>query len=143
MRRPAVEGWFTIDDTPRLMGKRCNACGCVYFPKPSSFCRNPDCQSDDLADVLLSNRGRIWSYTDAQYQPPPPFVVRGAEYQPFAIAAVELEAEGIVVLGMVADGVPTSDLRVGAEVELIVEELYRENGDEYVVWKWRPCPGEA
>jgi len=137
-RVPAVEGWFTLDAEPRLLGKRCRACGCVYFPKPSLYCRNPDCQSQDLEEVELSRRGRVWSYTDAQYQPPPPFVVRGDGFEPFAIAAVELEKEGIVVLGMVADGYGVADLKVGREVELVVEELYSEGGTEYVVWKWKP-----
>jgi uncharacterized protein len=107
-------------------------------PKPWTFCRNPDCQSDDLLEVPLSRRGKVWSYTDAQYQPPPPFGVRGGQLKLFAIAAVELKAEGIVVPGMVADGYGVSDLKVGSEVELVVEELYSEGDIEYVFWKWRP-----
>ena len=27
-----------------------------------------------VEEVLLSNRGRLWSYTDSRYTPPPPFV---------------------------------------------------------------------
>ena len=45
---------------------------------------------------------------------------------PFALAAVELP-EGIVVLGQVADGYGVADLRVGAEVELVVETLYTDD----------------
>ena len=51
----------------------------------------------------LSRRGTVWSYTDAQYQPPPPYIPRSDPYEPFALAAVELP-EGIVILGQVADG---------------------------------------
>jgi uncharacterized OB-fold protein len=138
IRIPAVEGWFTLDDEPRLLGKRCRDCGCVYFPKPSLYCRNPHCQSQNLEEIALSRRGRVWSYTDARYQPPPPYVPRGDTYAPFAIAAVELEQEGIVVLGMVADGFGIPDLKVGSEVELVVEELYSEGDTAYMVWKWRP-----
>ena len=70
--------------------------------------------------------GTVWSYTDAQYQPPPPYVPRTDPYEPFALAAVELP-EGIIVLGQVADGYGVADLRVGAEVELVVETLYADD----------------
>ena len=48
----------------------------------------------------LSRRGRIWSYTDARYQPPPPYVAADP-YVPFCLAAVELAAEKLVVMGQV------------------------------------------
>ena len=56
----------------------------------------------------------MWSYTDARYQPPPPYVPGAEPYEPFALAAVELEAEGLVVLGQVAAGYGVVDLTVGA-----------------------------
>ena len=86
----------------------------------AGFCRNPACDGEEFETVELSRRGTVWSYTDAQYQPPPPYVPRTDPYEPFALAAVEL-AEGITVLGQVADGYGVEDLRVGAEVELVVE----------------------
>ena len=69
----------------------------------------------------------MWSYTDARYQPPPPYIPRVEPYEPFALAAVELEAEGLVVLGQVADGYGVDDLTVGAPVELVVEPLYTDD----------------
>jgi uncharacterized OB-fold protein len=85
--------------------------------------------------VELSRRGRVWSYTDAQYQPPAPFVAMSDPFEPFAIAAVELEKEQIVILGQVASGFGVADLQVGAEVELVVEPLDPSGA---LVWKWRP-----
>ena len=38
---PAIEGWFTTTDEPRLLGTRCTLCRTVFFPKASGFCRNP------------------------------------------------------------------------------------------------------
>ena len=98
-----------------------------------AFCRNPACDGEEFETAELSRRGTVWSYTDAQYQPPPPYVARTDPYQPFALAAVEL-AEGITVLGQVADGYGVNDLKVGAEVELVVEPL----DDELLVWRWKP-----
>ena len=137
-RAPAVEGWFTVDgDAPALVGSRCTACGTYAFPKESFFCRNPACGSREFEEVPLSRRGTVWSFTDNHYQPPPPFM-SGDEFVPYAIAAVELPAEKMVVLGQVVRGVDVSALRVGMEVELALETLYEDEDHEYVVWKWRP-----
>jgi len=134
---PAVEGWFTTGDDPTLLGSRCTTCATVYFPpmavERASFCRNPTCDGEEFETTELSRRGRVWSYTDAQYQPPPPYVARTDPYEPFALAAVELP-EGITVLGQVADGYGVADLKVGAEVEMVVEPL----DDELLVWRWKP-----
>jgi uncharacterized OB-fold protein len=130
---PAIEGWCTTAPEPALIGSRCTTCGHVSFPKETVFCKNPACSGEEFEDLLLSRRGRVWSYTDAQYQPPAPYVPRTDPYEPFALAAVELP-EGLVVIGQVADGFGVTDLRVGAEVELVVEPL----DDDRTIWKWRP-----
>ena len=141
-RVPALgaEGWFIEEgDAPALVGNRCTSCGTVFFPAVSFFCRNPDCEGRAFEPVRLSNRGTVWSYTDAQYQPPPPFVATTDPYEPFALAAVELAEEGMVVLGQVATGYGVDDLSVGTPVELVVETLFEDEGHEYTVWKWKPA----
>lgn len=140
---PAVDGWFTTDAEPRLLGTRCTSCGTVFFPKASGFCRNPACRGREFDEVELSRVGKVWSYTDAQYQPPPPYVPPAAEHEPFAIAAVELADEQIVILGQVARGFGVADLRVGAEVELVVEPLYELDGVDQLIYRWRPIAGGA
>jgi uncharacterized protein len=137
-RVPAIEGWFTIDDQPTLLGNRCTTCGTVFFPQASFFCRNPACSGEEFEEARLSRRGRIWSFTDAQYQPPPPYIPRSDEHVPFALAAVELADEQMVVLGQVAEGYGVSDLEVGQTVELVVEDLYSDDDHDYVVYKWKP-----
>ena len=134
---PAIEGWFTTGPEPALLGSRCTTCATVFFPPLDAFCRNPACAGEDFETVELSRRGTVWSYTDAQYQPPPPYIPRTEMYQPFALAAVEL-AEGMVVLGQVADGYAVTDLRVGAEVELVVEPLYDDESGPRAIWRWKP-----
>jgi uncharacterized OB-fold protein len=138
---PAVDGWFTAGAEPALIGSRCTTCGATFFPRlPSGahgFCRNPACAGEEFEDAELSRRGRVWSYTDAQYQPPPPYVSATDPYEPFAIAAVELP-EGLVVLGQVAAGFGVGDLEVGREVELVVETLYTDDTGERTIWRWKP-----
>ncbi|HUY63368.1 MAG TPA: OB-fold domain-containing protein [Acidimicrobiales bacterium] len=135
---PAVPGWFTTDQgEPALLGSRCQGCGTFAFPKQAFLCRNPDCDSDAFDEVPLSRTGTIWSYTDARYQPPPPYVAADP-YEPFCIAAVELAAEKMVVMGQVVPGVSVGDLAVGTEVELVISTLYEDDDHEYLVWKWKP-----
>jgi hypothetical protein len=135
-RVPAIEGWFTTDAEPVLLGTRCTRCGTVFFPRAEGFCRNPECDGSELEDARLSRTGTIWSFTDARYQPPPPYVAADP-YEPFALAAVELAAEQMVVLGQVADGLQVADLRAGQQVELVVETLFEDDDNEYLIYKWR------
>lgn len=140
---PAIEGWFTTGEEPRLLGTRCTACGTVFFPRAGGFCRNPACRGREFEEVELSRTGTVWSYTDAQYQPPPPYVPPAEEHVPFALAAVELAAEQLVVLGQVATGYGVDDLSVGAPVELVVEPLYEVDGVPHLIYRWKPVPQEA
>jgi len=137
-RVPAVEGWFTTDgDTPTLLGSRCRTCGTYAFPAETFFCGNPACEGTAFEQVPLSRRGKVWSYTDARYTPPAPYVAADP-YVPFCIAAVELAEEKMVVMGQVVPEVTVDDLHVGSEVELVVDVLYEDEDHEYLVWKWRP-----
>lgn len=140
-RRPAIDGWFTLDDAdPRLLGNRCTRCGSYFFPKTAGFCRNPECDGTELDEVPLSNRGTIWSFTTNHYAPPAPYVA-AEPFEPFSVAAVELPAERMVVLGQVADGVDPATLRVGREVRLTLGTLFEDDEHEYLVWKWKPIEG--
>jgi uncharacterized OB-fold protein len=134
---PAIEGWFTTGPAPALIGTSCKSCGTISFPRETTFCKNPSCAGDEFADVELSRRGTVWSYTDAQYQPPAPYISNTDPYVPFALAAVELP-EGIVVLGQVAGGYGVADLKVGSEVELVVEPLYTDESGVRTIWRWKP-----
>lgn len=143
IRVPAVEGWFTSDDEPTLIGSRCTSCGSYFFPRATYLCKNPDCLGREFEDVPLSRTGTVWSFTNAGYQPPPPYVPTSDPFEPFAIAAVALEEEKMVVLGQVVDGVGVDDLHAGQRVELVVDTLYEDDDHEYTVWKWRPIDSGA
>lgn len=139
MQAPVLDDWFTLDARqPRLLGSRCTGCGSYYFPKVTGFCRNPDCDGEQFDEVPLSRTGTLWSFTDARYAPPPPFVANDP-FEPFAVAAVELERERMVVLGPVIDGVGVDALRLGMTMELALESL----ADGKLTWKWRPAAGGA
>lgn len=65
------EGQFTMPsipgEQPRLIGSRCRACGEYFFPKQVA-CAN--CLKQDMEEVLLSPRGKLYSYTIVRQRPP-------------------------------------------------------------------------
>lgn len=141
--QPAIEGWFSVSEEPALRGQCCDQCGTFVFPPVATICPNPSCSSREFASVALSRTGKVWSYTDARYEPPPPYVSTTSPFEPFAIVAVELEAEKMIVLGQVASGFDTRDLSIGSSVELVLETLEVREDIEYLVWKWRPVVQNA
>jgi uncharacterized OB-fold protein len=137
-RVPAVAGLFTMDDNdPHLLGGR-SSNGSYFFPKDLGG-TDPYSDGGDLVEVELSNRGRVWSYTNSVYPPPAPFMVTTEPFVPVVIAAVELPVEQMVVLGQVVPGVSVDDLTVGMEMQLVLDTLYEDDDNEYVVWKWKPA----
>ena len=135
---PAIEGWFSADgDAPHLLGSRCSECGSYFFPKESMYCRNPSCQGTEFEEVPLSRTGTVWSFTEHYYQPPDPYISPDP-FEPYTVAAVELEKEKMVILGQVAQGVAHSQLETGLDVEVVIEKIYEDDETEFTVWKWKP-----
>ena len=134
---PVLPGWFTLGDKPHLIGTRCTSCGTYYFPKQKNFCKNPDCEGEEFTEVELSRTGKLWSFTNASYKPPEPYI-SADPFVPYAIAAVELDAEKMIVLGQVVAGVGVADLKAGMEMELVLEPILKADGGEVLTWKWKP-----
>ena len=139
--KPVLPDWYSTGPEPHLIGSKCSACGTFYFPKLDTLCRNPVCDSTQFETAPLSRFGTLWSYTDAGYQPPEPYVAADP-YKPFAIAAVELDAEKMVILGQVVEGIGVDALKVGMKMELVIETVPdKTEPDGKVVWKWKPVEG--
>lgn len=135
---PAVDGWFTMDaDKPALLGSLCPKCDTYSFPRETRLCKNPGCSETELEEVALSTVGKLWSYTNNCYPPPPPYKAADP-FVPFAIAAVELEKEKLVILGQVVEGITIEDLHAGMTMHLTLAPLFEENTKRHMVWKWDP-----
>ncbi|UJL27781.1 OB-fold domain-containing protein [Mycolicibacterium vanbaalenii] len=164
--QPAIDGWFATDGRavdsgpdgravdsgpdgravdsatdgsgdPYLIGGKCHECGTFVFPPRANNCPNPGCGGDELAQVPLSRRGTLWSYTENRYAPPPPYPSPDP-FEPFAVAAVELADEGLIVLGKVVEGTLAADLTIGMQMELTTMPLYiDDDGTERIVYAWR------
>ncbi len=138
---PVIDGWFTDDDAPSLIGQRCSRCATVSFPPLAAGCPSPACTAlvDELAPTTLSRFGTVWSYVTNHYAPPAPYIVDGDEFTPYSVVAVELKDEAMVVLGQLSHTATPDDIRVGTAVELVVERLYVDDeGEERTTWRWAP-----
>lgn len=140
----AVEGWFTnpepgSGEDVTLIGTRCGACGTYVFPPRDEHCPNPSCTNVGLDRVPLSTNGRIWSYTENHYAPPPPYIAADP-FEPYALAAVHLEREGIIILGPVSRGVTAADLSVGMDMQIELDTLFIDDeGVEHLMYSWAPA----
>ncbi len=119
----------------RLRGSKCRGCGEVFFGKRLS-CEN--CGSEDVEEIALSRKGRLYTYTVIEHRPPGDY--KGPDpFVPFATGSVDLP-EGIRVPGQMASGYTEKNLKIGMEMELIRDKLYddKETGNEVICWKWKP-----
>jgi len=129
---PVREGLWTSDEKPQLLGSQCHNCGEVFFPKRQDVLCSY-CQSSSFKEINLSPRGKIYSYTVVMQRPP---VYYQAEV-PYAIGFVELP-EGIRVETLFTGG-KLEDLRVGMEVEMLIDKLHtEEDGTEVYCYKFKP-----
>ena len=135
---PCLEGLFTMPPAePRLIGNRCKSCGVIFFPKATS-CRNPYCsKTEPLEEMLFGGRGTLFTFTVNYFQPPPPYH-SPEPFVPYASGWVELP-EGLKVQAMIVPGYDEKSLRIGMEMELMIDKLYEdEQGTEVMSWKYRP-----
>jgi hypothetical protein len=135
-RIPAIEGWFTSDETaPVLLGTRGVDSGSYFFPPSLAVSANPNAPFEEREPVELSRTGTLWSYTTNHYAPPEPAV----QQAPYTICAVELERERMVVLGPLATGADAALLEIGMTMELVLGPLFTDDdGTEHVMYQWSP-----
>ena len=139
-RVPAIEGWLTMDESnPQLLGYLDEGSGTYFVPKDVAISHAPGHADAEFKEVALSNTGKLWSYTTNHYKPPEPYLAPDP-FEPYTVAAVELDNEKMVVLGQLADGVDPADIEVGMDMKLELATLYEDDENEYMVWKWRPIP---
>ena len=139
-RVPAVEGWFTIDErSPALLGQQVHdAAATSPSPRRPTSAATRSARAPSSTETELSRDGHRSGPTPTPATSRPKPYVAADPYVPFALAAVELAAEQMVVMGQVVPGVGVDDLSVGTEVELVLDTLYEDDEHEYLVWKWRP-----
>ncbi len=135
---PCLEGLFTMPpEEPRLIGNRCKSCDSIFFPKVES-CRNPYCKkTEPLEEVAFGSKGKLFTFTVNYFQPPAPYHAPDP-FVPYANGWIELP-EGVRVHTMIAPGYDEKSLKIGMEMELIIDKLYEDaEGNEVMSWKYKP-----
>lgn len=134
---PIEEGLFTWpSDDPRLIGSKCRQCGEVRFPAQKS-CAN--CGSEDVENILLSKRGKLWVWTVQCFRPPsPPYTGPEAaeDFTPFGVGYVELP-EGIRVISRLVEN-EAEQLRIGMEMGLVIQKFKEdEEGNDVMIYAFK------
>lgn len=121
-----------VEGNARLIGSKCLRCGELFFPKKDNgICTY--CQSEELEEILLSTRGKVYSYTVVMQRPP---VYYKGEV-PYAIGFVELP-EGIRIETLFS-GCDFESLKTGMDMEMAIEPLGKNEKDEDIlVYSFRP-----
>ena len=134
-RIPAVPDLFdAAEDGIRLRSAKCNSCGTYFFP-PSHAQHRPGCSRENVEEVLLSNGGKLTTYTIQHYMCPPPFKTSG-DITPYGLGLVEFP-EGISVAGIIVDS-DLDALRIGLNAETTDFVLYQDDeGNDVVTWAFR------
>lgn len=102
---------ISANGLPCLKGYRCKRCGKIWFPK-FAYCPNPDCWSDEMEVIPLSQRGRIYSATDVFIGQP-----SMRQYMPITVGYVDLP-EGIRIFAQLEGAL--GSFHCDDEVELTV-----------------------
>ena len=131
-RVPVKEGLFKLPSDGGqgyLIASRCKACGDYFHPK-RVVCAN--CYSEDLEEVPLSQRGRIFTYTIGRTGYPGDPVT-----PPFITAYVELP-EKLQVLSLITD-IDLDKVEIGREVELYFWKTGEDDqGNQVMAYAFRP-----
>ena len=130
---PDISTW--PQDSPQLVGSRCDGCGATTFPVQQ---RCPKCSRGDMSEVLLPRRGTLVAWTTQGFPPGAPYKgATGRDFVPFGVGLVQLD-DVIRVEGRLTENDPAK-LAFGMDVELtMVPFTTDENGDEIVTFAFQP-----
>jgi uncharacterized OB-fold protein len=130
---PDISTW--PDDSPQLIGSRCDTCGATVFPKQP---RCPKCSRGEMAEVLLPRRGTLVAWTTQGFPPGAPYKgPTGKDFVPFGVGLVQLD-DVVRVEGRLTENDPAK-LDFGMEVELtMVPFTTDDDGNEIVTFAFKP-----
>lgn len=109
-----------------LVVQRCDDCKALIF-YPKMFC--PRCMSSNLGWAKASGRGRVYSFTVIEANPPSAFV----SDVPYVVAVVRLE-EGVQLMTNIVECRP-EEVRCDMPVEAVFEDVT----PEFTLVKFRPA----
>ena len=132
---PKLKPFIKLPDSPsattHLIGSKCSSCNEVFFPK-RAIC--PNClKEDDLEDVSLSNKGKLYTYCVVKAAP------LGFE-APYVIGYVDLP-EGLRIFSPLAE-CNEENLKIDMDLEVVVDKI-REDEAGQAVYGYRFKPASS
>ncbi|MHA1130681.1 MAG: zinc ribbon domain-containing protein [Candidatus Helarchaeota archaeon] len=101
----------------QLRVSKCKKCGKIYFPVRHNC---PDCLDNEIENIPLSKRGKLYSYTITYMKP----LVKGVVKPPYANGILEFP-ERFKLFAILKDVDPMTDesmqKRIGTEFEIVSE----------------------
>ena len=123
---PFAKELFTDDNGGALLACQCKSCQKVFFPK-KEVCA--DCGGQDMEQVLLRNGAKLYTFTTVQmpvHKYEPPFTIGWMEFP-----------EGVRVMSQIKDW-DKQPLKVGMDMELVIDTLWEEAGKAVIGYKFKP-----
>lgn len=115
---------------PYLIGSRCRSCGYATFPPRVNCpaCINKEC----MEEISLGSKGEVDTFSVLHVGAP-------GISAPYIMAYVVMPA-GVKVFSLITGCEPSEEsLKIGAEVELVIEKIrVDEEGNEVRGYKFRP-----
>ena len=134
--RPIAEGLFSWpSDSPRLLGSRCQDCDRAVFPAQGSC---PACGSDRVVVEPLPNRGTLWTWTVQRFLPKSPYSSGETleTFEPYGVGYVELPGAVRVESRLTVND--PEQLRIGMQMELVIETFRRDADGDIVTFAFAP-----
>lgn len=131
---PIEDGLMTLpatpEESPSLLGTKCNSCGAVFSPRRKICGR---CFQESTEDILLSSKGNVRTATVIRVTPP------GSKIEaPYALGEVTLP-EGLNIRTVFTGVSLEKPLEPGIEMEMVIEKIYEDKeGNDIVGPKFRP-----
>lgn len=129
-RVPIRENIFREDEgVAKLLAVQCTSCGQIFFPKVN-FCFS--CLKKEMKEFVLGPYGKLYSYTigrlpAARFSPP------------YFVGMVDMP-EGVRIFGplKIKEG---QDVKIGMDMEVVIEELWEEEDKHIIGYKFKPIQG--
>lgn len=128
---PVKEGRYKLPTNGSegyLLGTKCRQCGDYHYPL-RHVCLN--CFSEDVEEVALSNKGKLWTYSVARHTYPHVYLK-----PPFIIAKVLLP-ENVFVNTILTD-IEYKDAEVGMDVRIYFFPIKEDEEQKIIAFAFKP-----
>ena len=74
-RVPTLEGFFTDDGGAKVLGSKCATCGTPLLPQSAGLSQSGLHEVPTSKTAPSEGKGTLWSYSVANFPPPPPHTI--------------------------------------------------------------------